>query len=75
MKREFENIKEFQYLLNKETWQEMFLECEENVEFNAFMYAFLCYFDIAFLLKLVNVRELPRNSWITKGIKICSKEM
>jgi hypothetical protein len=50
------------------------VKSEINAKFNAFMDAFLYYFDIVFLLILINVRELERNSWITKGTTIFSKK-
>jgi hypothetical protein len=48
MKRELENVKEFEYLLNEETWQEMFLGYKVYAKFNVFMNA-LHWFDIVFL--------------------------
>jgi hypothetical protein len=76
IKREFkeDNIKEFQYLLQKETWQGIFLEPEVDAKFKSCMDTFLCYFDMVFPLKLVNSRKPPRNSWITRRLRISSKK-
>jgi predicted outer membrane repeat protein len=77
MRRQFGegNIREFQYLLNKVTWHEVFLETEVDDKFNVFMEIFQYLFDIAFPVKLVRLRNSSRNSWITQGIKISSKKM
>jgi hypothetical protein len=54
LKRRFrdDNIREFQYLLEKETWQEVFLEIEVNAKFKVFMNLVLHLFDIAFPLRV-----------------------
>jgi hypothetical protein len=70
-----EGIKEFQYVLNKETWQELFLESEVNAKFNTFMDTFLYYFDTVFPLKLVQWREPQRKIWVTQRIKTSSRYM
>ena len=44
-----DNIREFEYLLKKETWQEVFSETEVNTKFKVFMNSVLHSFDIAFL--------------------------
>jgi hypothetical protein len=53
----------------------MLLESGVNTKFESFKDTFLLYFYMAFPLKLVQSREPPRNSWITQGIKISSKNM
>ena len=77
LKRHFRdyNIREFQYLSEKETWQEVFREKEVNAEFKAFMNIVLHLFDIAFPLKFRHIKKPQRNGWIAKGIKISSKKM
>jgi len=57
LKRHFrdDNIREFQYLLEKETWQEVFRETELNAKFKAFMNLILHLFDIAFPLKFIDI--------------------
>jgi hypothetical protein len=70
-----EGIKELQYVLNKETWQEMFLESEVNAKFNTFMDTFLYYFDTVFPLKVVQWREPQRKSWVMEVIKTSSRHM
>jgi hypothetical protein len=53
MRRQFGKgkIREFQHLLNKVTWQEVFLESHVNAKFNVFMDIFQYLFDIALPLK------------------------
>jgi hypothetical protein len=78
LKRHFGDdiIREFKYLLKKETWQEVFSETEVNAKFKAFLNSVLHPFDIAFPLELRHThRKKPlRNGWITLGIKMSSKK-
>ena len=77
LKRHFgdENIREFQYLLEKETWQEVFLETEVNAKYNAFMKSVLHPFNIAFPLEVRHRKKPQRNRWITQGIQMASQKM
>jgi hypothetical protein len=76
-KRHFgdENIREFRYLLEKETWQEVLAETEVNTKFEVFMKSVLHPFDIAFPLEFRYNKKSQRNGWITQGIKVASKKM
>jgi len=71
LKRHFrvDNIREYQYLLEKETWQEVFRETEVNAKFEAFMNIILHLFHIAFPLKFRYIKKPQMNGWIMKGIK------
>jgi hypothetical protein len=42
------NVAEFQYLLQKEKWDEVSASNEPNTSFNIFMDTFRYYFNIAF---------------------------
>jgi hypothetical protein len=77
LKRRFgnSNIREFQYLLEKETWQEVLEETDINVKTKVFMNIVVHLFDIAFPLELRHKKKSSRNGWITQGIKISSKKM
>jgi hypothetical protein len=77
LKRHFRenNIGEFKYLLNKETWQEVLTETEVNAKFEVLMNLFMHSFDIAFPLEFTHEKRPPSNGWITQGIKISSKKM
>jgi len=77
LKRHFgyDNIREFQYLLEKETWHEVLLETEVNAKFMVFMNSVLHFFDIAFPLEFRHRKKPLRNGWITQGIKMSSKKM
>jgi hypothetical protein len=65
-KRQFteKGIKEFKYLLLKESWQEVLLNSEVNTKFNVFMDIVLFYFGIVSPIKLFYVREANINGWI-----------
>jgi hypothetical protein len=69
------SIEELKYNLNKELWEEVFVEPDVNGKFNVFMDLFCYYFDIRFPLKLVNQSSLHRKSWITQGIKMSSTRL
>jgi hypothetical protein len=76
LKRRFGvDIREFQYLLEKKTWQEVFLETEVNAKFKVFMNLVVHLFDSAFPLEFRHRKKPLRNGWITQGIKISSKKM
>jgi hypothetical protein len=70
-----ESIEEFNYLLSKESWQELWLNTEVNTKFNIFMDSILYYYNIAFPLKSSYLKESSKNRWITKGIQISSTRM
>ena len=70
-----DNIREFKYLLKKETWQEVLSEAEVNAKFKVFMNSVLHLFDIAFCLEFRHGKKPLRNGWITQGIKMSSKKM
>jgi hypothetical protein len=69
------NIREFKYLLNKETWQEVFTETEVNAKFEVFMNLFMHSFVTACPLEYTHRKRPPRNGWITQGIKKSGKKM
>ena len=62
------NVEEFQYLLQKEKWDEVYASIEPNTSFNIFMDIFCCYFNIEFPVKVTYIKESVVNKWITKGI-------
>jgi hypothetical protein len=76
-KRQFteEAIQEFNYLLQKELWQESFSNSDANSSFNVFMNTILYYYNIAFPLKIVYMSKTRRNKWITQGIRNSCKRM
>jgi len=77
LKRHFgdNNIKEFEYLLKKVTWQEVFSETEVKGKLKVFTNSVLYFFDIAFPLEFRHGKKPLRNRWITQGIKMSSKKM
>jgi len=77
LKRHFgdDNIREFEYLLKKETWLEVFSNTEVNTKFKVFMNSVLHLFGIAFPLELRHGKKPLRNGWITQGIKTASKKI
>jgi len=62
-KRHFmdKNIEEFQYLLQKENWDEVSASNEPNTHINIFMDTFSSYFKTAFLLKITHVKDSTIN--------------
>jgi len=62
------NVEEFQYLHQKEKWDEVSASNEPNTSFNIFMDTFRYYFNIAFPVKATYVKESTVNKWITKSI-------
>jgi hypothetical protein len=69
------NIREFKYLSNKVTWQEIFSETDVNAKFKVFMNYVSLLFDIAFPLEFRHRKKPLRNRWITQSIKMSSKRM
>jgi hypothetical protein len=67
LKRHFRenNIREFKYLLNKETWQEVLTETDVNAKFEVFMNLFMYSFDTAFSLEYTHEKRPRSNGWIT----------
>ena len=66
-------MKEFKYLLLKESWQKVLLNSEVKTKFKGFMDMVYFYFDIAIPLKSLYVRETNTKGWIAQGLKISSK--
>jgi hypothetical protein len=69
------NIEEFQYLLQKEKWDEVSASNESNTSFNIFMDTFRYYFNIAFPIKATYVKESTVNKGITKGINVSRNKL
>jgi len=63
------NIGEFKYLLNKETWQEVLTEKEVNAKFEDFMDLFRHSFDLAFPIEYTHENRPANKGWVTQGIK------
>ena len=70
-----ENIEEFQYLLQKEKWDEVSASSEPNTSFNIFMDTFCYYFNTAFPIKATYVKESIVNKWIIKGITVSRNKL
>jgi hypothetical protein len=77
LKRYFgeENIREFESLLAKLSWQEVFSETEVNAKFKAFMDLVLYQFNIAFPLQLRHRKKPLWKGWIAQGIIMSTKRM
>jgi len=61
------NVEEFQYLLQKENWDEVSASSEPNTFFNIFLDTFSYYFTTTFPLKVTCVKDSIVNNWIAKG--------
>jgi hypothetical protein len=68
-------MEELQYVLSKESWQEVYLESDVNGKFSVFANIFHYYFDMVFPLKLYNQNKLQKKGWVTQGIRMSSKRM
>jgi exonuclease III len=68
------NIREFKYLLNKETWQEVLTETKVNAKFEVLMNLFTHSFTTALPLEYTHKKKPPRKGWMTQEIKISSKK-
>jgi hypothetical protein len=64
-----ENIHEFLYLLQQEPWQDIYRDVDVNKKFDKFLDNFLCYYDMAFPLRLTNKAKEIKKQWIPQGIK------
>jgi len=75
-KRQFSevNFQEFLHFLNQVTWQEVYIESDVNAKFSTFIDVFLHWYNNAFPIKTIHMRDTIKNKWITQGIKISSKE-
>ena len=69
------NLQEFFYSLNEFTWQEVYEESDVNIKFSIFVDLFLHFYNNAFPVKNICVRDKIKNNWIPQGIKISSKKM
>jgi hypothetical protein len=67
-KRQFteEGIQEFNYLLQKELWQENFSNSDAKSSFNVFMDTILYYYNIAFPLNTVYMSKIRRKNGLPK---------
>jgi hypothetical protein len=76
-KRQFtkESIDEFNYLLQKESWQECFLNLDVNTSFNAFIDMIFYHCNITFSLKTVYRSNIEKNKWTTQGTRNFYKRM
>jgi hypothetical protein len=68
------NIEELRYNLNKELWEEVFVEPQVNGKFKC-LWIFCYYFDMCFPLKLVNQSSLQRKNCIMQEIKRSSRRL
>jgi hypothetical protein len=60
----------FNYLLQKESWQESFLRLDLNISFNAFMDMILHHSNTVFPLKTVYMSKIRKNNGSLKEYKI-----
>jgi uncharacterized 2Fe-2S/4Fe-4S cluster protein (DUF4445 family) len=70
-----ENVEEFQYLLQKEKWDEVSVSNEPNTSFNIFIDTLCYYFNIVFPIRATYVKESIVNKWITKGIIVSRNKL
>ena len=63
-----QSILEFQLLLSRENWEEIFMEDDANISFSKFLNTYLRIFHSCFIKKHTNFNTVSK-PWITKGIK------
>jgi hypothetical protein len=62
-------------LLQKESWDEVFLTDDVNNSFKAFMNTFTYYFNTESAIKTSYVNNNNKNKWITKGLIVSRNRM
>jgi hypothetical protein len=76
-KRQFSDkaIKEFIYLLQKESWDQVLLLEDVNKSFDAFMITFMYYFNALFPIKTLYLNNNNKNKWMTKGLIVSRNKL
>lgn len=76
-KRHFSDnaIKEFIYFLQKETWEQVLLQEDINISFNAFMSTFKYHFNALFPVKTFYLDKNKNNKWMTKGLLVSRNKL
>ena len=76
-KRQFldKAIKEFIYLLQKESWDQVMLLEDVNKSFDAFMIMFMYYFNALFPIKTFYLNNNNKNKWMTKGLIVSRNKL
>jgi hypothetical protein len=69
------SVAEFNHLLSKEVWNDVYNCSDINFSLETFLDTFLPCFKIAFPLKKVNLLERPNKRWISKGLIVSSKRL
>jgi hypothetical protein len=62
-------------MLNNELWEEVYVEKNVYEQSQLFINKFLYYFNRAFPLKLTMKRDIKKNSWISRLIKVSCQKM
>jgi hypothetical protein len=71
----YNSIAEFNYLLSREVWNDVYNCPDVNSSLEAFLDSFLHCFNIAFPLKRVNLPDRPNKRWLSKGLIVSSKRL
>lgn len=68
-----ENLKKFRYCMEKISFHDMRFTNNPNDAFNLFHSTFKLYYDLCFPINTITIKTIKRPTWITPGIKKCSK--
>jgi hypothetical protein len=71
----YNSVAEFNRLLSKKVWNNVYNCPDVNSSLEAFLDPFLHCFNIAFPLKRVNLQDRPNNRWLSKGLIVSSKRL
>ena len=70
-----ENIQHLNFLLSKETWEQVFRQNNVNSAYNEFVQSFSYCHDIAMPKKQVKIKKYKTKLWVTNGIRVSSKRL
>lgn len=69
-----DNIRVFNFMLSRETWEDVFCKTEVNSMFDSFHNVYLHYFQLAFPMKKKRIKVERNKGWVTKGIITSSRK-
>lgn len=68
-----ENLQKFKHCLENITFNDLYLTEDPNSAFNSFIDEFMLFYNLCFPIRNVTIRANKKTKWISKGIKISSK--
>ena len=71
----YNSITEFSHLLSNETWNDVYSCPDVNLSLEAFLAAFIHYFNVTFSLKRKHLREWPNKMRLSKDLSVSRKRL